>query len=221
MLLRATPVLIGAIACVVSLAACTTTSPGQAEPGRPGTSEATTTGSSRGSSSSSTSTSVGELPSDGAPKVRNPLAAARFEQNPCLALTDAQAKQLNIPPQGMPADFELGKSCEWLNRETFGSVAIDFLSKDPRGLSGTYKANKDKKWAYFEVLPEIEGFPAVAASNLDDRKDGRCVVEVGLTDRLSFSLTLRLSRANVGQKNPCDVAVQVAGMALQTMKAGG
>jgi len=115
----------------------------------------------------------------------------------------------------------LGKDCQWFNRETVGSVNLDFLSKDPRGLSSTYKANKDRKWAYFEVLPEIEGFPAVARSNLDDRKDGSCAVEVGLSDRLSFSLNLQLSRVNVGQKNPCDVAVQVAGMALQTMKAGG
>jgi len=212
--------LIGSTACVAILGGCTTTSHGQAEPPHPATSE-TTTGSSAGSTSSSTSVSAGDLPSDGAPKVQNPLNAARFEQNPCLALPAEQAKQLNIPSQGTPTDIELGKSCEWFNRETFGSVAIDFLSKDTRGLSSTYKANKAGRWAYFEPLPEIEGFPAVARSNLDDRSDGHCLLEIGVTDKLSFQLALRLSRANVGQKNPCEVAVQVAGMALQTMKAGG
>jgi hypothetical protein len=161
------------------------------------------------------------LPSDGAPKVKNPLEVSRFEQNPCLSLTQAQVQALNLGPQGTPREAPLGQACTWTNTESQGFLDIAFLGKDPRGLSATYKANKDGRWAYFVEYPDIEGFPAVASDQRDERKSGSCILEVGVSDKLSFHVGIRLSRANVGQKDPCDVAAQVAGMALKTMKAGG
>jgi hypothetical protein len=41
-----------------------------------------------------------------------------------------------------------------------------------------------------------------------------------VADDMAFESIVQLSQANVGKKDPCEVAVEVAGLALQTMKAG-
>lgn len=169
----------------------------------------------------STAPSGGDLPSDGAPKVKSPLDTSRYQQNPCQMLTPAQLQQLNLPAQGKPGQGPLGLECSWLNRDTFASVGLEWADKNPRGLSGTYAARKAGSWAYFIELGEIEGYPAVAADLSDQRDIGTCLVTVGVSDQLIFQVSAQLSRANVGKKDPCkDGAALVAGMMLQTMKAG-
>ncbi|MFC4852292.1 DUF3558 domain-containing protein [Actinophytocola glycyrrhizae] len=162
-----------------------------------------------------------ELPFAGAPKVDNPLDTSRYEQDPCQSLTADQAQSLNLPPTGtINNDVALGIGCDWFNEETRGEVTIAFIVDDPRGLSPEYEANEAGKWKIFEELPDIEGYPAIIRSLSDTRELGDCSVLVGVADDMVFASNLQLSQANVGKKDPCEVAVQVAGMALQTMKAG-
>jgi hypothetical protein len=158
------------------------------------------------------------LPSDGAPKVDNPLDTTRFQQDPCLALTPAQLRLLNVGPAGEPDDAALGNACDWRNSETRGFAEIAFLERIPRGLSAAYKANNDGDWAFFVERPAIEGYPAVAYGGIDLRDSGECSVLVGVSDKLIFESAVRLSEGNVGRTDPCDKAAEVAGMALQTMK---
>lgn len=202
---------------VLALAGCTSSSPGRAEPAPSGSRspEATT------STSRTTEPSGESLPSDGAPKVKNPLDTNRYQQNPCLVLTAAQTQELNVGSPGEQRPGPLGEACDWRNSETGGNIDMQFGDLDPQGLSATYKANKAGKWVYFVELPEIEGFPAVARAPLDRRDKGDCAIEVGVSDRVTFQLGVQLSRANVGKKDPCEVTVMVAGMMLRTMKAGG
>jgi hypothetical protein len=205
---------------VVVLAGCTSTGPGRAEPAPADSPKPQSTASAPPTSGSATPSEDG-LPSDGAPKVKNPLNTSRFQQNPCLALTAAQAQDLNVGTAGEQRQGPLGQACNWSNSETGGNADLQFGDKSPRGLSAVYRANKAGKYVYFVELPEIEGHPAVAFHIVDRRDKGECAVAVGVADRLSFQLALSLSRANIGQKDPCEVTVQVAGMMLRTMKAGG
>lgn len=197
----------------LAVASCTVTS--QGEPISTTTSEVSTP--------NSTSRPPGEddLPSHGAPKVEVPLDTARYQQDPCSTLTAAQAQdELNLPPQGEPQDITLGKGCEWYNQETRGQVRVAFLTGNPRGLSGFYDANQQGKYPYFTVLTPIEGYPAIASDVEDRRPMGRCIVDVGVTDKLAFDVIVQLSQANIGQTEPCEMAAKVAGMALRTMKEG-
>jgi hypothetical protein len=190
---------------------CTTVS--QGEP------VATTTVEVTSSDSSPSLTGSGQdLPFAGAPKVNNPLDTRRFQQDPCLALTSEQAQNLTLPAIGKPRDAPLGKACTWTNRDTGGEAEVHFLSEDPRGLSAQYQA-KDR-YAYFEELPPIEGYPAIAADIADDREKGTCTVSVGVSDETTFIVPVQVSQVNIGTKDACEVAVMVAGMALRTMKAG-
>jgi uncharacterized protein DUF3558 len=195
--------------------ACTTTSKGDPLP-------ANSTG--VATSKSTPRTSGGgeeELPFAGAPKVTNPLNTSRYEQDPCLSLSSEQARELNLPAVGKATENEvLGVGCEWYNEETRGNVTIVFIVDDPRGLSPEYDTNNRKEWAYFEVLPAIEGYPAVTRSLVDDRDIGHCTVVVGAADDMAFETILQLSQANVGQKDPCATAAEVAGLAVKTMKQG-
>jgi uncharacterized protein DUF3558 len=158
-----------------------------------------------------------ELPFAGAPKVDDPLDTKRFQSDPCQALTGDQVRSLAMAPTGkLRKDAPLGRACTWTNPDTGAEVEVHFLDKDPRGLSAQYQTRD--RYAYFDELPPIEGYPAIAADVADDRSNGLCTVSVGASDETTFIVPIRLSQVNIGTKDPCDVAAMVAGMALQTMK---
>ncbi|TDV50715.1 DUF3558 domain-containing protein [Actinophytocola oryzae] len=188
---------------------CTTTSAGSPFPG-----------SSVKTSTSGDTGSDGDLPTDGAPEVADPLDVSRFEQNPCEALTAEQTRTLNIPATGEPLDDAVGKGCAWENTETHGAANIRFSSEDERGLSSVYREARGSAWAYFEQIGDIEGHPAVAFD--PDTKEPRddCTVAVGVSDQLVFGVRVDLSDDNIDKKNPCDVTAQVASMMMRTMLGG-
>ncbi len=196
------------------IAGCNSTSPGHAT--AMSTSDTTT----NSEESPSSEPGSDELPTDGAPKVDNPIDTGRFQENPCLSLTSEQSQELNLGTAGRPIEAPLGNACEWRNDDTRGHAQVRFLDKDPRGLSPEYQAQKDDKWAYFIELSPIEGHPAIARGLTDDRENGGCGVVVGASDQVAFELSLQLSQENVGEKDPCEVSAEVAGMAVQTMKQG-
>jgi hypothetical protein len=190
---------------------CTTTSPGEATPAP--TTEIST------ADSASTPPDEGDLPAHGAPKVANPLDTDRFQDDPCALLTASQAQdELNLPPTGKPEGIALGKGCNWFNRDTRGEVTLGLLTGNPNGLSAAYEANQRGDYAYFTELSPIDGYPAIASDVADRRSSGACIVDVGVTDELLLDVALSLSQNNVGTKDPCEVAAQVAGLALRTMK---
>jgi hypothetical protein len=207
---HATPVV--GLLCL-AITGCTTTSQGDPLP-------ATTTGVSTTHSSSPTS-GGDDLPSNGAPKVKDPLNTTRYQQDPCSILTASQAQQeLNLPPQGEPKEIALGKGCEWYNPDTRGRVSMGLLTGNPRGLSAVYEANQAGKYPYFKEMPSVEGYPAIASDIEDRRPRGICIVDVGVTDQLVLDVALHLSQANVGKVEPCDMAAKIAGLAMQTMIKG-
>ncbi len=210
MRIRSTAPLIAIVCCAV--AGCTTTSVG--EPTAAPMSETST-------EPAPPSTGEGDdLPTDGAPKVEEPLDISRFEQDPCSTLATDQIKNLNLPATGEEEAIPYGVGCTWRNPSTRGSASVGILNGTGTGLSGAYAADKRGDYAYFNPLPDVEGYPAVATDLEDRRSSGICIVLVGVTDEVAVQFSVRLSEANVGQKEPCEVAADVAGMALQTMKDG-
>lgn len=202
--------LLTTILCCALVAGCTTTSAGNATP--------VGTAPSSPESASSEVAPADELPTDGAPAVDDPLDTSAFQRDPCRALSRQQSEELNVGTAGKPNDGPLGKGCEWSNQNTRGKTMVVFLDKDPRGLSAEYRAAD--RFAYFEELSPIEGYPAVARDGVDDRARGFCTIVVGVSNEIAFETNLQLSRDNVGKREPCGVAAEVAGMALQTMKQG-
>ena len=190
---------------------CTTSSAGEPAP---------KTSNETSSPTSSAEQSEG-LPSDGAPKVANPLDASRFEQNPCPALTSAQAKELNVVHPGEPYEGRVGNGCEWQGPDRNGGrAAIEFLSDDRRGMSSVYRSSNRGEFAFFEPLDPVAGHPLAAFGIADSRESGGyCAVAVGLSDELVATVFLHLSRANIGHKDPCEIGSQVAEMMLTTMGA--
>ncbi|GAB1513447.1 DUF3558 domain-containing protein [Actinophytocola sp. KF-1] len=199
---------------LVVAAGCTTTSEGEPRPADTG---AATSGPTSGASGDDD-----ELPFAGAPEVDDPLDTSRYEQDPCASITAEQAQQdLNLPPAGRPMDnVALGVGCEWKNNDTRAYLHIVFVVDDPRGLSPEYEVNEKGGWDFFEELPEIEGYPAIARDRPDDRSRGYCTVVVGVADDMSFESTLQLRGSNIGKKDPCEMAAFAAGLALRTMKEG-
>lgn len=162
-----------------------------------------------------------DLPSDGAPKVENPLDASHFEQKPCDALKPEDAKTLNVPPEGeQQKGSNLGEWCMWFNHDTNGSLSAYFFSGDERGLSSVYREAHATGWAYFERIDDVEGHPAVVynlSRKKEQPKEG-CTVAVGLTDQLVFTADVSISDAKLGNADPCPYAVQAAGMMMRTMQ---
>lgn len=161
-----------------------------------------------------------ELPSDGAPKVENPLDTSKFQQDPCQSLTATQSQGLDLGSAGKPIGMPLGNACNWRNEQTRNRAQIGFLDKDPRGLSSEYRAEKNGNLELFDELPPIEGFPAVVRGTIDDRDYGGCTVVVGASDEIAFEVIRQIPRSEIGQKEPCEAAAEVAAVALQTMKQG-
>lgn len=208
------PGIVLATLCVAAIAGCTTTSAGTPTPGPLTSSEDTAS-----SAPSDEPPDTGDLPSDGAPKVTNPFDASHFEQNPCDSLTSAQAQGLQVGP-GKRSDTNFGRGCSWRNSETNGSVSIDFLSEDKRGLSSAYRSNKNGDFTYFEPIGDVEGQPAVAYDIRSANPTAACTVAVGVTDKLMFATTIGLSANNVGHTDPCDLAATVAGTMVKNMQGG-
>lgn len=160
-----------------------------------------------------------DLPSDGAPKVEDPLDVSHFEQKPCDALTPEDAKTLNVPPEGEQQKGDsLGEWCLWFNRDTNGSLAVYFFSGDKRGLSSVYAEARSANWPYFKRIDDIEKHPAVAYNIKEDKPEEGCAVAVGLTDQLTFAANVSLSDANLGKSDPCPLAAKAAGMLMRTMQ---
>jgi uncharacterized protein DUF3558 len=199
--------LVASLMGIVFVSACTTTSQGEPQPA-----DSTETSSPRTSGGDDE-----ELPFAGAPKVDDPLDTSRYERDPCRSLTADQAEGLNLPRTGKTMDdVALGVGCSWRNPDTWGEAEIIFIVDDPRGLSPEYESKKQGKFPNFEELPDIKGYPAITRRGPGE--NGDCTVVVGVADDMAFESNIQLSRANIGKKEPCQVASQVAGLAIETMR---
>lgn len=187
-----------------ALAGCSTTAPGTPVPTRD---TPTATG------EPTTEPPTTEPGGSTVPPVTDPLDTAAFQADPCTSLTDAQAAALGVESPGAPRPGPAGKSCFWQN-SAGGSIGVLWSGT---GLAAVYESEERGDTAYFEPR-RVGGQPAVAAEPSDDRDSGACSVHVGTSDEAMFTLALQQSRDKVGDRDPCDVAADVAGQVLTTIK---
>lgn len=161
---------------------------------------------------------VSDLPSHGAPKVKSPVETAKFQPDPCAIFTEDQLREYGVGAGKLDTD-PLGKICTWETADS-GSFDLGWDVTTGRGLSGVYHQKQTGQFTFFEPLPDIEGLPAVAVGVVDTRSAGVCSISVGVSDTVSFLVSLEQSASKQGTRSPCDVAVTIAADAVKNMKAG-
>ncbi|GAB3380080.1 DUF3558 domain-containing protein [Amycolatopsis echigonensis] len=151
------------------------------------------------------------------PKVSNPLDAAKYEQNPGALLSQAQATQLINAVRRRQGQGLVAPSCAWYD-DRDNSVGLGLLPGQG-GLGGAYTKG-DSESGYFEVAPDLNGYPGVFAGTTDDRRCGGCQIAVGIKDDEVFTASVMLDKSFPGHHDPCALAAQTAAAAVTTLKAG-
>ncbi|WP_326945929.1 DUF3558 domain-containing protein [Amycolatopsis sp. NBC_01307] len=201
-------ILIPLCASLVLLSACTTTKGGTASP------------SSSSTSQTSPSNSDTELPGSGIPRVESPIDISHFRDAPCDALTADQITRLlgaGVTPKP-DLNSPAGPSCSIHPDEgTQASILIIFNNVDKRGLTSVYQAD----YRFFMPLSPVDGFPVAAYGLADDRADhGRCQIAIGTSDQQTVDITVAQSEDNIGKKDPCEAAREVASDVLSNLRGG-
>jgi hypothetical protein len=169
------------------------------------------------SSGAPASTSAGSSSGNsGAPHVPVPLKNVdRIASTPCDSLSSDQIDKLGMVGPGRQTQLALGPTCQWVSVANATNTMNISVITDDRGLGNVY--GKKSEHAYFEPTT-IEGYPAVYASQIDDRSTGTCALWVGVTDQRMVHLETQLS-AGPNRSNPCPVVERTAKAMIEHLKS--
>lgn len=197
-----------AIASALTLAGCSSEGSGQPTTGDPGANGEPTVDAGSGT----------KTPDVTAPEVAKPISnIERYKQDPCKILTKSQATELGYANLiEREKDASDGPACRWRDSDT-NEVAIVVLSDQPDGLTGVYR-NRDS-FDYFEPT-EVAGYPGLFAGVVDDRADGGCAMDVGVTDQQVITLSASMLPGTAAAERPCEILKRAGKMAVKTMSAG-
>lgn len=177
-----------------------------------------------GHASPSTAEAVSSSPATNnanVPKVARPIDTARYEQEPCAALTAAQLSQLGIKTQPKPdLQNKLGPSCEWNAFDDAGVTIGATLLTAGSSLAKLYQQHDQGQWPFFEPVADISGYPGVLLDSLDAQPKGKCQLAVAVRDDAIYSVQGDMDPDSKNYANPCPVLQKAAEMAVSTMKAG-
>ncbi|SHG50794.1 DUF3558 domain-containing protein [Streptoalloteichus hindustanus] len=154
----------------------------------------------------------------GVPHVPEALDTAKFQQDPCDALTAAQLRAFGVAAQGEVGE-ERAPTCDWSDSRGPSKTNLSVtIATDRDGLASVYRNRAEFK--RFEPV-EVEGYPGVLLGG-EEVLRGQCDAEVAVTDRLSFSVNITFNRVDrpADFDNPCARAKVVAGEVLKTLKGG-
>ena len=136
-----------------------------------------------------------------APKVAQPLNAARFVADPCASLTITQ----------IPTLKNLGKAdgiCTWIVKKNDDSVVVTWLQN---GLTGFYAQSFAE--SYWQPTT-VADYPAVFASSIDVRDHGGCRINVGINDTTMFAVDYTADSS----PSACDSAKTAAADVIHTIQ---
>ncbi|MFJ7211135.1 DUF3558 domain-containing protein [Amycolatopsis sp. NPDC098790] len=200
-------VLVGATAVVVGTALLTSCTGERRTPG----------------TASAAPASSAELPNSGAPKVTDPLPAKVLDGSPCDSAFTAEQLTGYLGEHGSPKpkDSELGPMCDW--GSTSGSSAgilVIYETKNDEGISLAYKNEKPKAKRWVDDLEPIQGYPAVGYVDVGSTDNRTCVIVVGISDELAYSVSLSIGDSAVqAGKDACQLGRGVADTVLTNLKA--
>jgi hypothetical protein len=94
------------------------------------------------------------------------------------------------------------------------------MSADHLGLTSVYEA-QGKEYQFFKPLEAVDGFPVVAYGVSDERTTrGRCALALGVSDTQAVDIHVAQSESNVGKKDPCVAAHEIAAKVLVNLRGG-
>lgn len=161
------------------------------------------------------------VPGPGVPKVETPLDVSRFQQSPCDSLTSAESQELLGPDvvANPVVDDPAGPTCNWdVPAVSQAGVGVTYFKKTQLGLTGIYQS-KGTAYPFFEPLDPIDGYPTVAFGTVDERNTkGRCLLALGTSDTQQVNISVSLSEGNIGKKDPCAAAHDVAVKVLANLR---
>ena len=154
--------------------------------------------------------------------MQNPLDVKAFEANPCSTVTPAQVEAYGLPGvAGRVNTGSPGAACSWLGAST-PAKAAPALTILPEGtnLDSIYSNKDNGTYAVFEVLPAIQGYPAVLTLAVDQRSSGDCTIVVGVSDEKAILFTFQSVKGSSRLADPCGSVIEFANLAITTIKAG-
>lgn len=162
-----------------------------------------------------TTTTTNSANLNGAPRVANPLNTEKMQSNPCGSVSTAALRQLDIGTSAKPGNVG-GPTCDWGSDSdpNVGGATISYLTS-ASGLSTVY--GQKSTYALFQVLPPIDGYPAVIAAQSDERSTGNCDVTVGVSDKLAMDVAVTVN-SGPQKTDPCTPAETLAADAISTIR---
>jgi hypothetical protein len=155
------------------------------------------------------------------PKVSHPLEIARYEREPCAALTSDQLATLGITTQPKPdLQDKLGPGCQWNAYDEIGITVGAALLTAGSSLIDLYKQHEQGAWPYFEPVSDVAGYPGVLMDGIRAAPKSTCDLSVAVRDDLIYSIQLRIDPQKEEANDPCSVVRKIGEMAVSTMKAG-
>lgn len=154
-----------------------------------------------------------QRPKGEAPAVADPLEVGELRNDPCGALSAEQLSALGVVDAGT-RDVDSGNpECHWhLSTSLLHVVAISPALSDDGGLSDLYAQKQYQQ--YFEPT-EVDGYPAVYASVLEQRSRGNCELWVGVTDELAVVI-----KTYFLEVEPCPVTERIATAMIEHARGG-
>ncbi|GAA1196718.1 DUF3558 domain-containing protein [Prauserella alba] len=209
---RAGAVLVAAVAGLV-LSACGSATEGEATGGGAPSEQASSAG------AQAPSSAAADGPGGQAPRVSDPVDVAALDRDPCAALSNSQTQERNLE-QGESEPMSDGSpTCIYRYSDGSGSrVRFVAVQEFANGLDDVYA--RSDSLAVFEPT-EVEGHPAVVTqTHQDNRGDGFCDLQVGLTDEYVVSLMAQVTESSDDYPQGCAVAEALAGDMIHNLRGG-
>lgn len=170
--------------------------------------------------STSQSAGNGATTAHGAPKVKSPLAWESFKAAPCSVITTEQLKTIGVPGvTGKVNPSAPGPACIWQGDVTSSRVTPGVgFPEGGEGLDTVYE--RKSTYQLFEPQPDVQGYPALLASNADLRTSGDCALVVGITDSQIASFTVQMGNKAPRYADPCGLLTEIANQVITNIKAG-
>ena len=144
-----------------------------------------------------------ERPKREAPAVSEPLDVEELRHDPCDALAAEQLSPLGITEPGLHDSDDGNPECRWhLSDSQLHVIGLSAAVNSDQGLEDIYH---DKEYQQYFEPTEVDGYPAVYASVLEQRSRGNCSLWVGVTDELAVVI-----KTYFLEVDPCPVAVRIA-----------
>jgi hypothetical protein len=162
-----------------------------------------------------TSTSAGSGGNNEAPKVVQPLNAASLSSAPCSSLTAAQLSGIGLTNVRGSHDASITGTaiCGWTDDTTGNGIGISWENDLGNGLSTIYSERAQQ--GYWQPT-SVDGYPAVFADFADLRSKGTCVLNVGVSDKLSFISQYTAAQSDIGTKS-CQFTEQAAADVIKNL----